>query len=164
MRVARIELASFAWKADILAIIRHPRASKSIPESAVYYKHMHVSKFSNDLDDANVSSSGLAAENLQEVAASSQASFEQRQQVEQARKTIAKYTDSFVARQPTTPGVRTSYQQRKAALEKRAAAVPDRQAFNAANPGAPSGAAGQPAAPAQRIFQEPPSRGYNPYA
>lgn len=25
VRVARIELASFAWKADILAIIRHPR-------------------------------------------------------------------------------------------------------------------------------------------
>lgn len=28
VRVARIELASFAWKADILAIIRHPHMGR----------------------------------------------------------------------------------------------------------------------------------------
>ena len=104
---------------------------------------MKPNKFTNDLNNASIHTSGFAEAADGSFGASSNESFDQRKQLEQNRRLVRGYRDSLVGR---------------AYGERPPARVPARPSLSATNPGRQAQNAASPS------FREPPSRGYNPYA
>ena len=147
MRVRRIELRSFAWKADILAIILHPRMKTLliIASRVLKYKHMHISSFVNPPDDISLHTNQYAAGTV------SSQSFTERQAIERRRQIIQSYQQSRLG---------TTYADRK---EKARLAIARSRSDKAENT-TRRDANTSSTAPTAHRFKEPPSRGYNPYA
>ncbi len=151
VRVARIELASLAWKAGILATIRHPRTKKSITAFVLEYKHMRFQQYLSNIsgDDAHTNSQN---------ATGSPQSFEARMRLEKNRSVIRGYRHSRIGQ---SDAARQNYRSLRERAANMAADRTDagnstraitRQEMN-------SGVSVPPATG----FKEPPSRGYNPY-
>jgi hypothetical protein len=116
---------------------------------------MRISSFVNNPDETPLHDSGLAAKTAKEAAAMKPQSFEERQAIEKMRKIVGSYKDSFLGRPNATRKELGTYKKDSARSQ---ITPPNRQEYNA-------GATSERPAPAtpKRTFQEPPSRGYNPY-
>ncbi len=169
MRVARIELASPAWKAGILATIRHPRRYY-FTRLVVYNKHMvRFSKFIVGGDDPVLHSSKLVQNT--HIGSDSVDSFSKRQAIEKQRKAIRSYKDSKVmidAKRNATDSLRQSQRQTLCKLadrkitDKSAPGLRSSQAMlqpaKPVNPGSRPQPPQSPQPPTQHSFKEPPSR------
>ena len=135
VRVRRIELRSQVWKTHILTVVLHPRACKLYQLLGYNKKHkensMKISRFSNNLNDTSLHTSGFAeVANGNAMGASSSQSFAQRKQLERQRQHIGGSRQSMMGR---------AYGQRPAMKPReRIESVPSQGQRQSANIPAPS--------------------------
>lgn len=172
MRAARIELASLAWKAGILAIIRRPRAT-------VLYQILRCSiiismifgKFSGGQEKPFHSSAYAKMSGGEAMGTASSQSFSQRRRIERNRRTVGRYSDSYIAQrgghlQDALRHRLESPEDDDTATDKPRILIPPRRfggnETNISAPEQPSSSQKLRTSP-RSSFREPPTRGYNPY-
>ena len=165
VRAARIELASLAWKAGILAIIRRPLTLEnyirfwSIIESINGTRSFMFETNENNKVDHLHSSAYAKVANGDSFGSQSTRSFEDRAHMERNRQTVQRYGDSLIGQNHMrdTARIEGNTQGGEARTPRIPAPLPRRRL------GVSGRGSVAPIAPRQS-FREPGGRGYNPYA
>lgn len=151
VRAARIELASLAWKAGILAIIRRPRSSLGLYQLLGYNKkhkryNVDINKYINAPKEDIFHTSAYAKVARGGMGAGSAETFERRRQIGRNRQNIQHYGGSMIGRGHMQESTRLQTESSSRPADSTARPLPTRSAIP------------------QRTFREPPTRGYNPYS